>query len=382
MRVAVNGWFWHAANTGSGQYTRRLVEALARLEPSVCVAVLVPGEIKQQSDAPNVRLHPHPIRRTRAGKVWWEQAKVARLARRLDADVLHVPYWAPPIASQIPTVVTIHDLIPRLLPAYRGGTGVRLYTALVSATARHTHAVLTDSTASRRDIVRELGIAEDRVRAIPLAVDDSLSPTPSADDAAVRRRLDCPQCYVVYLDGFDVRKDLRSVMATYARVRAWRKNVGLVVAGSLPTVDTAFSPDPRRLAQEAGLPDGAVRFVGFVDEADKPALLRGARAMIFPSVYEGFGYPPLEAIACGTPVVGCDNSSIPEVVGKAGVLTKAGDIDGMAGALIQLVGDDAFHGRLSEAAMIQASQFSWRETAAATLEAYREVARGARARTK
>jgi len=111
-----------------------------------------------------------------------------------------------------------------------------------------------------------------------------------------------------------------------------------------------------------------------VAEEDKPALYRGAVAFLFPSRYEGFGLPPLEAMACGTPVVGSDAASIPEVVGDAGVLVDPDDAEGMAGAVIQLAEDPTFHAELRRRALAQAARFSWERTARATLEAYQEVA--------
>jgi glycosyltransferase involved in cell wall biosynthesis len=148
----------------------------------------------------------------------------------------------------------------------------------------------------------------------------------------------------------------------------------LVIAGRLPRLDTPFAPDPRRLIQEYGIDARFVRCIGFVDEADKPALYRGAVAFVFPSRYEGFGLPPLEGLACGAPVVGSDVASIPEVVGDAGVLLHPDDVEGMAGALIQLATDDDFRAELSHRALIQAKRFSWERVARETLTAYRDVA--------
>jgi glycosyltransferase involved in cell wall biosynthesis len=116
-----------------------------------------------------------------------------------------------------------------------------------------------------------------------------------------------------------------------------------------------------------------VRFLGFVKEHEKPAVYRGARAFIFPSIYEGFGYPPLEAISCGAPVVGSNASSLPEVVGSAGVLLEPQDAIGMAGALIQLLNDDAFHEDLQERAIRQSQCFSWTRTAEDTAAAFHEA---------
>ena len=374
MRVAVNGWFWDAPATGSGQYVRRLVAALAALEPSLDLVVLLPHGLPSHAEGSashtRITLVPRPTQRSNLHKVWWEQIAVPGLARQMNADLLHVPYWAPPAGGAIPTVVTVHDLIPLLLPAYRGNAMVRLYTALVSATTSRARMILTDSEASRRDILVHLHLPSDNVRAIHLAVDESFTAEPGPRDRHIREKLGCPPHYSLYLGGFDVRKNLRALFGAFSTARRACEDAQLIVAGRLPVSDTAFTPDPRRLAREAGIPNEAVHFLGFVLEEDKPALLRGARVFLFPSTYEGFGYPPLEALTCGTPVVGSGRSSIPEVVGDAGVLLPPQDVQGMAGALIQLLIDDEFHAALKLNASRQAQKFSWKRTAAETLDGY------------
>jgi glycosyltransferase involved in cell wall biosynthesis len=381
MRIAVNAWFWDSPATGSGQYTRRLVEALSTLNAGLQIVLVVPtdrrkdarGKKQEVTDPASCILHSVPCARSNLGKVWFEQVAFPRLCRRLDADVAHAPYWAPPIAPPVPTVVTIHDLIPLTLRDYRGGPLARLYTALVSATAQNAALTLTDSEASRRDIVAHLGLPAKRVRAVYLAADERYTPTPAPDDAAVRAQYGLPERYALYLGGFDVRKNVATALGTYRWAgSAIGEECPLVIAGRLPERDTPFTPDPRRLAHELGI-EQFVRLTGFVDEADKPALYRGAAAFIFPSRYEGFGLPPLEALACGTPVVGSDVSSIPEVVGDAGVLLPPDDVEGMAGALIQLATDDGFRAELSRCALAQAARFSWERTARETLAAYRDV---------
>jgi glycosyltransferase involved in cell wall biosynthesis len=381
MRVAFNAWFWSAATTGSGQYTRRLIQALAQLpeDQRPEMLALVPDALPE-GERRRVRqwgatLIAHPAPQSNLGKVWWEQVTAPRLARRARADLLHVPYWAPPYIARPPrTIVTIHDLIPVLLPAYRGHAFVRLYTALVRATTPRARLILTDSAASREDILTHLSLPAARVRAVPLAVDRAYSPEAAADDDAVRQRLRLPEQYILYLGGFDRRKNLRTLLAAFEIVARAQERAHLVIAGRLPKADTAFTPDPRRLARELGLQtrgaNSPVHFLGFVNEADKPALLRGARAFAYPSTYEGFGYPCLEAIACGAPVVGSAAASIPEVVGPAGVLLSPDDHEGMAGALLQLLTDDAFHAQLRAAASEHARRFSWTRTARETLAAY------------
>jgi glycosyltransferase involved in cell wall biosynthesis len=382
MRIAFNAWFWNEPTTGSGQYTRRLVEQVAALEPDLEVGLVAPSGSQFQvsslgAQAPSALLSKTLPPRPRAGnlgKVWFEQVSFPRACRRLGTDIAHVPYWAPPAVPSVPTIVTIHDLIPLLLREYRGGPLVRLYTSFVCATAQSAALVLTDSEASKRDIVAHLGLPAGCVRVIHLAAGEGYNPATGPDDEAVRARYDLPERYVLYLGGFDVRKNVSTVLSTFR----WAGPVigaecPLVIAGQLPQRDSSFAPDPRRLAYACGVDEQFVRFVGFVKEAHKPALYRAAVALIFPSRYEGFGLPPLEALACGTPVVGSHAASMPEVVGDAGVLLAPDDAEGMAGALIQLATDGEFAAEMSRRALDQAAHFSWERAARETVSAYRAV---------
>jgi glycosyltransferase involved in cell wall biosynthesis len=391
MRIAINAWFWDSPTTGSGQYTRRFVESLTDLDADLQIVLVVPsggGGTADRRPGPDAAspcvLYPVPGSRSDLGKVRFEQLAFPRACARVGAHVAHVPYWAPPARSPVPLVVTIHDLIPLVLPGpqgrHRGGPLQRFYTALVSATARGASVVLTDSEASRRDILSQLTLPPRRVRVIPLGVDERYDPRPAPEDAAVRAAYDLPERYVLYLGSFHRRKNLATVLETYRWVGlAVGDECPLVIAGKLPTKSqtqlehsqrSATTPDPRWLMREAGVPERFVHFSGFVDEADKPAFYRGALAFIFPSRYEGFGLPPLEAMACGTPVVGSDAASLPEIVGDAGILLPPDDAEGMAGALIHLVSDEGFRTEMGRRALAQAARFSWERTARATLAAY------------
>jgi glycosyltransferase involved in cell wall biosynthesis len=188
-----------------------------------------------------------------------------------------------------------------------------------------------------------------------------------------------PSAYLLYLGGFDHRKNLGAVLSAFARMLTdWASQTTgaepwLVVAGRLPREDTPFTPDPRRIAQELGVTQRVV-FTGWVPEEDKPALYSGACAFVFPSRYEGFGLPPLEAMACGTPVIAGDRGSLPEVVGPGGILVSPDDVAGLSQAMASLWGDQALRRELSARAQCQAAQFSWARTAQDTLAAYRDTA--------
>jgi len=375
MRVAINGWFWGRPDTGSGQYTHRLLEHLAAAEPALEATLVSPaGRGFRAVHAPFHSPHEATTPASNLGKVWFEQVAFPRACRRLSVDLAHVPYWAPPLAPPVPTVTTIHDLIPLLLREYRGGPLQRAYTALVATAAQSAALVLTDSQASRQDILAHLDLPAERVHAIPLAADRRYHPDPLPDDEEVRRGYGLPERYVLYLGSFDRRKNVATALQTYTWVGPTAgRECPLVLAGRLPERDSSFAPDPRRQAQALGLRAEWVRFVGSVREEHKPAVYRGAVAFIYPSRYEGFGLPALEAMACGTPVVGSSATSIPEVVGDSGVLLDPDDASGMAGAILQLIQDPPFRSELSQRALVQSARFSWQRTARETVAAYRQA---------
>jgi glycosyltransferase involved in cell wall biosynthesis len=330
MRIAINGWFWDQLTTGSGQYLAALLEWLPRVGASHDFILIRPaGRGRGAGDASTVaqqggRGAEYPIPpglAARAGnthtlhartpfdnlnrniaKLWFEQVAFPRACWRLGADVAFVPYWGSPWWAPCPVVVTIHDLIPLLLPLYRGGPLQRGYTWLVSRTARRAAAVLTDSEASKRDIVAHLRLPPECVHTIHLAADPRYHPvTDPAKLARVRAKYNLPdEPFLLYVGGFDARKNVVRTIQAFARMvnRYSVLDIRLVVAGKLPERDTAFAPDPRAVAemQEIG---HLVHLIGWVDEADKPALYSLALGTVFVSEYEGFGLVVVEGMGCG-----------------------------------------------------------------------------------
>jgi glycosyltransferase involved in cell wall biosynthesis len=377
MRVVVNGWFWNQPETGSGQYVRQCITTLARLAPEVSITVVVPQVTgcTSQELPPNCDLRPVPCALNNWSKLRFEQFTFPRLCRELRADMAHIPYWGSPLIPSVPAIVSILDLIPMLLPEYRGGPLVRAYTGLVKASAQNVALALTISESSKHDIVKYLGIPPSRVRVTYLAADARYSPKRDpVDEAALRRHHPAlPREYVLYLGGFDARKNIETLLQVYTWAHdAIGHNFPLVIAGKLPDGHGRLFRDPRVIAKAIKVQD-VVRCIGPVDEKDKPALYRGARAFLYPTRYEGFGLPALEALACGVPVVGSEASSVPEIVGPAGMLVAPDDARSMAGALIAVVTDDELHRKLARAAAEQAARFSWGKCARETLQAYQDA---------
>jgi glycosyltransferase involved in cell wall biosynthesis len=377
MHVAINGWFWSQPATGSGQTVRYLVPALAKQDPALEITLVVPEWATEQGVRAlpeRVRLLPVLCRHGNWGKVWFEQRTFPGVCQQIGVDLAHVPYFASPLSPPLPTLVTIHDLIPLVLPEYRGSVWVRLYTSLVASAASQARLVLTDSEASKRDILTHLSIPDARVRVVYLAPAPQYGPIEDRSVLdAVSRKYDLPKTFVLWLSAFDVRKNARGLLHAYTWVHSsLGKDYPLVMAGRLPAADTRFFPDPKRAARELGLKE-VVRFPGWVDESDKPALYSLATVFAFPSYYEGFGLPILEAMACGTPVVTSNAASLPELAGSAAFQIDPHDTRHLGAAIIALCVQEDLHAEMREKGLARAAQFTWEETARQTLAAYQQA---------
>lgn len=374
MHVAINAYFWNRPNSGSGQYTRQLVYHLNRLVSDLDITLVVPQVAEGPTEfdvPPSVNLQIVPTRSGHVGKVYFEQVAFPRVCKIIGADISHVPYWGSPLRSSIPVVVTVHDLTTMLVREYRRSIKARLYNALVSTTARGADHVITDSQASKRDIITHLMIDESDVTTIYLAADKSYNPQSDfLMDMAVHKKYNLPDSYVLYLGGYEIHKNVTTLLGAYTYVaRALGEDYPLVLAGKRPEKASSRFPDYEFYIKDLSL-ESFVRWAGYIEEEDKPAVYRGASAFAFVSRHEGFGLPPLEALACGIPVISSKSSSLIEVIGDAGFALNPDDERQIGGAIISTIVQEDLAADMKEKGLKQAAKFSWEKTATETLLVY------------
>ena len=377
MRIGLDGKILTLRAGGTGRYainlTRAMLAEAAAHRPDIEFVVLT-GPQTSREVMEEFRGRCEECFLGAKSSVIRSLTLVPAALRRLRVDVFHgMDHVGIPLVGRSGKyVVTVHDVIPLILPETftpRHRLVVRLALARVR---RKADLVVVPSHAVKRDVVRRVGLPENRVVVTHEGCEPRFRPVRSAAarrDVAARYGL--PPRYVLAVGTLEPRKNLTTLLEAFARLRLDGEvdaDLRLVLAGARGWLDEPIFATVRSL----GLED-AVRFTGFVDDADLPAVYSGAALFVFPSLHEGFGLPLLEAMACGVPVVTSNISSMPEVAGDAAVLVDPRDTDGLAAAIARLLRDEALRDRLREAGIARARQFSWEATARRTLDAYASV---------
>lgn len=297
-----------------------------------------------------------------------QQWVIPHLLRQHKVDMYHSAYYLMAYRTGVPTLLTLYDLIPIHYPEHSTLKARLLFrgaTALALRTAQHTLAI---SEAARRDFLASFRLRPEQITAIPLAADPAFTPQPPEVVTALRTRYALPGKFLLYLGSNKPHKNLVRLIEAWAAMQAEAPDYTLVIAGAwLPQ-----HPEPRQRAQSLSI-DNRVCWLGPLPGADLPALYTAADVFVFPSLYEGFGLPVIEAMACGAPVACANTSSLPEVAGDAVVLFDPTQIGVIVDALRQVLGDAGLRADLRQRGLAQAARFSWLRTAQETLTVYRTL---------
>jgi glycosyltransferase involved in cell wall biosynthesis len=367
MRIAIDARKLH--DFGIGTYTRNLLRHLARLDPETEYVLLC-----QQGDlgvaaqlGPNFRtvLEPSPNYSIK------EQVHVPWVLHREQADLFHAPHYVLPPAIRCRSVVTIHDCIHLMFPQYLPNRAAYAYAkASMWTAARRSDCILTVSEASKRDILHFFKVPPEKIVVVYNAIDEHFWEEPAAEDVErVRERYQLDHRFVLYAGNIKPHKNLVRLIEAFDDLRRHGfDDVKLLIIGD----EISKLPALRRAVHQHKL-HKQVRFLGYLSDETLAILYRLAAVFVFPSLYEGFGLPPLEAMASGAPVVTSNVSSLPEVTGDAAVLVDPYDVDSIVDGIRRVLTNPELAAEMRRKGPIRAREFSWERSVARTRDLYHQV---------
>lgn len=344
---------------GIGRYVTNLARALAALNPPLPWQLLRGPQVNPRLPLP---AWPGPVSAISPFALA-QQWQIPALLRQHGARVYHSAYYVMPYAPGVPTTLTVYDTIALSQPAEHPPRQRALFWLAHALAARRAEHLFAISQATARDVQRWFGVPRDKITVTPLAADPHFAPQPAERLADARARYGLPARYVLYVGSNKPHKNLARLVRAFTLSRLSREGWTLVIAGHWD----ARYPQARALAEQLNAP---VRFVPNVPEADLPAVYSGAGVFVFPSLYEGFGLPVLEAMACGVPVTCAHSASLPEVAGEAARLFNPLDPADMAHALDLTLAEADTRRALS---LARAATFRWEHTAELTAAYWRAL---------
>ncbi len=375
MHLAVNAHLLSPVGgyrqAGVSRYIEQLLRRLLPAAPEDYWTIYGPQGIAPLiARTPSTRLRlsrlptTHPVAR-----IVWEQLAAPLLLLRDRPAVMFCPLNVIPLATRTPAVVCVHDLAFLRFPERFRPARQRYLSTLIGVSVRRAAHVLTVSEFTRREVIELLGVAPGKVTATPNGRDERIGPLPPGEVAAFRERRRLPPEFLLFLGTLEPRKNLQTLLQAYARRRD-ELRMPLVVAGGKGWMYEGIF----RTVEESGLRD-LVHFAGFVPGEELGHWYNAATVLVYPSLYEGFGLPPLEAMQCGTPVVTSNAGSLVEVVGDAGISVEATDAEALGDALVRVTSDPELRAEMRARGLLRAQLFDWGQTAVRTLAVLRAAAR-------
>jgi len=377
MRVALDGLPLTSPKTGVGHYTFELACALAGIEPSSLIEIVYPSTYPSITLAEDERALPDNLKAIRVpvgplARHWWS-AGLPRYIQKSKPDVFHGTNYDVPLWLRCATVLTIHDLSHLLHPETHEKRSVRRARRRLPLMARVADAIITPSESVGREVCERLKTSPEKVFAIPEAARACFRPLPFAATADVRQRLGVRDDFLLTVGTLEPRKNLSLLVSAFEEVTRARpqSNTQLVITGG-----RGWLSGPLFSAIERSPVRDRIVLTDYLQDADLRALYASCRAFIYPSLYEGFGLPPLEAMACGAPVIASHISALAETTGDAALLFDPRSVGALTQEILELLDGETrenLRRALSTAGQRRAAEFSWERTAHETLQVYAEA---------
>lgn len=303
---------------------------------------------------------------------FFEEYFVPQNLKAREIDIYHVPQNGIGLPSKKSAIYlsTIHDLIPYIMPETVGRGYLKRFISQMPQIIQNSDMIITVSEFSKRDIIRIFDVEEDKVKVTPLAADEYFKPMDKETAKEyLKIKYNIEGEFLLYLGGFSPRKNVKSILVAFSRIHKNLSKDNKVVIIGPSKDDHSYLIG---LCDSLGIKDKVI-FTGYVPYEDLPYFYNSCSVFVYPSLYEGFGLPPLEAMSCRAPVITSNVSSIPEVVGDGAVLINPFDTEELVGAMEKVIEDDNIRNDIAERGYIRSKEFSWSKTAAMTLNVYEEA---------
>jgi len=354
--------------SGTGTYVEELARRLPGAAPDLDVRVMWPRDLPVPVEQGNTEGAFIPCNVAGHGRrIYEDQLGVRVQWARHGADAVHYPATFGTVFNMPRVIITVHDVSFLHHPEWFRLDRALYYRLFLKLTLPKAARVIAVSRCTANDLVEHVGLAYERIDVVHEGVSEAFKPLDDAAKAAVRAKYDLPLSFFLFVGTLEPRKNLPRLIEAYAHI-AGECEPDLVLAGR-----PGWKTEPIYRAAAASPQAHRIRLPGAVERRDLPALMSAARALVWPSLFEGFGLPLLEAMACGTPVLASDRSSMPEVAGNAALLVDPENADAIAEGIRRLANDEALHASLRQKGFERAAQFTWARTAAATIESYRSL---------
>jgi glycosyltransferase involved in cell wall biosynthesis len=370
MRIGIDATALPPNPVGAGNYIIQLVRSLAALETEHQFTIFA----QQRGRELIGDLPPHfhwavAPNLSPAVRLLWEQLRLPALVKHSKVDLLHSPHYTRPAVLPCASVVTYHDMTFFLFPELHTRVKRIFFPFAIRQSARHADMLIAASENTRRDAIRILGIPAERIITVPLGISEDFRPIKDPallDDG--RKRFQLPPEFILYVGLIEPRKNIPLLLKAYTRLVDQIDPPPLVLVGRLGWMyEQVF-----QLVEQLKLKD-RVYFKGYIPTQNLPIVYNLAQIFVYPSTYEGFGFPPLEAMACGTPVITTAISAMLDNVGDAGFLIPPQDEAALTQAIQTLLSDQSLRHHLSSAGRLRAAEFTWKHTAMETLKVYQLV---------
>jgi len=375
MKLNINGFFLKYLNVGLGKYSYELIKHLNKDGKNIHLFVpddnnYDPGKLSILKD---IHIHKHSsilkIGHEYYDARLWEFSLYRKL-RHEKGSIMFSPYFAcsPNLIQN--EIVTVGDIIQYIIPNYATSIPAYLFNLYNKHYIKYAKKIITFSEHSKKDIIKYLNVKPEIIYPIPLGVSNIFKPvTNEKEISTIRQKYSLPDNYILYLGGFDYRKNVIELLNAFKKLKSYpsQKDIYLLLVGKIPPKTKKIIPDIKKTIIETDL-GKYIMELGYVPEEDLPILYSLADLFVYPSIYEGFGLPVLEAIACGTPTIACNATSIPEILNRKDILYDPGDSNLLAQKIKELLENNSYRKELSIWGIARSKEFTWHKTAIRTEE--------------